>query len=117
MLGKRAPVTPEDLVAMLDEAERTSGDEAGAGLRANMVVTIEPGIYFSRPYLESVFLCDPKHARFIDRDVLEGYYAIGGVRIEDDILVTADGYENLTTAPKGAELLEIINRGRSGSSS
>jgi Xaa-Pro dipeptidase len=31
------------------------------------------------------------------------------VRIEDDILVTKDGYENLTTAPKGQELLDVIN--------
>jgi Xaa-Pro dipeptidase len=30
------------------------------------------------------------------------------VRIEDDILVTADGYENLTTTPKGEEALKII---------
>jgi Xaa-Pro dipeptidase len=31
------------------------------------------------------------------------------VRIEDDILVTEDGFENLTTAPKGNEALKIIN--------
>jgi Xaa-Pro aminopeptidase len=33
---------------------------------------------------------------------------VGGVRIEDDILVTADGYENLTKAPRGEEMLRII---------
>jgi Xaa-Pro dipeptidase len=32
--------------------------------------------------------------------VLNQYWDVGGVRIEDDILVTEDGYENLTTAPK-----------------
>ena len=37
------------------------------------------------------------------------YYSVGGVRIEDDILVTRGGYENLTTAPKGEEMLDIIN--------
>jgi len=31
------------------------------------------------------------------------------VRIEDDILVTEEGYENLTKAPKGDEALKIIN--------
>jgi Xaa-Pro dipeptidase len=41
--------------------------------------------------------------------VLEKYYPVGGVRIEDDILVTKDGYENLTTAPKGEEAFRIIN--------
>lgn len=65
--------------------------------------------YFCRPYIEGYFLSNAKHAKFIDKDVLERYYAVGGVRIEDDILVTPDGYENLTTAPKGEELLDVIN--------
>lgn len=33
---------------------------------------------------------------------------VGGVRIEDDILITEQGWENLTTAPKGEEALRII---------
>jgi len=33
------------------------------------------------------------------------------VRIEDDILVTEDGFENLTTAPKGEAMLRVINEG------
>lgn len=36
-------------------------------------------------------------------------YPVGGVRIEDDILVTKEGHENLTTAPKGDDALKIIN--------
>jgi Xaa-Pro dipeptidase len=40
--------------------------------------------------------------------VLAKYYDVGGVRIEDDLLVTEDGYENLTTTPKGDEALRII---------
>ena len=28
------------------------------------------------------------------------YFPVGGVRIEDDILITKDGHKNLTTAPK-----------------
>ena len=43
--------------------------------------------------------------------MLERYWAVGGVRIEDCILVTEDGYENLTTAPKGDEMLKVINEG------
>jgi Xaa-Pro dipeptidase len=61
-----------------------------------------------------VYLVDPKHAKYINKDMLEQYYPVGGVRIEDDILVTSTGYENLTTAPKGEEACEIIRRGSSG---
>ncbi|OHW93352.1 metallopeptidase family m24 [Colletotrichum incanum] len=79
-------------------------------LRKNMIVTVEPGIYFCREYIEGYFLSNPRHARFINKTVLERYYRVGGVRIEDDILVTDDGYENLSTgAPKGEELLRVIN--------
>ena len=74
-----------------------------------MIVTIEPGIYFCQEYIESHFLGSPRHARYIDRGVLDGYWDVGGVRIEDDILVTEDGYENLTSAPKGDEMVKIIN--------
>jgi Xaa-Pro dipeptidase len=34
--------------------------------------------------------------------------AVGGVRIEDDLLITEDGWENLTTAAKGEAALRII---------
>ena len=57
--------------------------------------------YFCREYLEGYFLNHPVHSRYID--------AVGGVRIEDDILVTEGGHENLTSAPKGEEMLRVIN--------
>lgn len=66
--------------------------------------------YFCRPFIEGYFLGNVAHAKFIDADVLETYYGVGGVRIEDDILVTEKGYENITSqAPKGDELLDVIN--------
>lgn len=34
-----------------------------------------------------------------------------GVRIADDILITANRYENLTSAPKGHEMLDTIRDG------
>ncbi|OJJ45595.1 hypothetical protein ASPZODRAFT_17047 [Penicilliopsis zonata CBS 506.65] len=75
-------------------------------LDQGMVVTIEPGIYFSQYALANARTLPL--ARYIDFDVAERYLPVGGVRIEDDILVTRDGYENLTTAPKGEAMLEII---------
>ncbi|CAG8909680.1 unnamed protein product [Penicillium egyptiacum] len=75
-------------------------------LEEGMVLTVEPGLYFS-PLAMADARRQP-YARYIDFDVAEKYVHIGGVRIEDDILVTATGYENLTTAPKGEEMLAII---------
>ncbi|KAL7932108.1 peptidase M24, structural domain-containing protein [Trichoderma chlorosporum] len=116
--GKREMITPESLAKMSAAMRLGEGESATARAKAlrerqllepNMIVTVEPGIYFCREYIEGYFLNNPAHAKFINKDVLEGYYSVGGVRIEDDILVTEDGYENLTTAPKGQEMVDIIN--------
>ncbi|KAF7897862.1 uncharacterized protein EAF01_008828 [Botrytis porri] len=73
------------------------------------VVTVEPGIYFCRFIIEP-YLKDPAHAQFINSDVLEKYWEVGGVRIEDNILITKDGYDNLTMVVKEVEEMEkIIN--------
>ncbi|GAB5515370.1 MAG: aminopeptidase P family protein [Rhodopirellula baltica] len=50
-------------------------------LREGMVLTVEPGVYF------------------------EGEF---GIRIEDDILVTADGFERLSTLPKGLDDCRLV---------
>ncbi|SPO04534.1 related to Probable Xaa-Pro aminopeptidase GLRG_02280 [Cephalotrichum gorgonifer] len=104
--ARREVITPVMMQSFLPWAATYGGRQR---LEENMIVTIEPGIYFCREYLEGNFINHPVHSRFIDKDVLEKYYPVGGVRIEDCILVTADGYENLTSAPKGEEMLRIIN--------
>lgn len=83
----------------------------GSGRKENeeRMTDLGPHSYFCRAYIEAYFLSNPVHAKYIDKELLEKYYPVGGVRIEDDILVTDDGYENLTTAPKGEEALRIIN--------
>lgn len=113
MWGKRRPIGPNSLRAMVKEATdgasaAASGDSTYNKLHANMVVTVEPGLYFCRPYIEAYFLRSDQHGKYINTAVLDRYWAVGGVRIEDCVLVTVDGYENLTTAPKGNELLSIL---------
>jgi Xaa-Pro dipeptidase len=73
------------------------------------VVTVEPGIYFCRFIIEP-YLKDEKHAKYIDTEVLDKYWSVGGVRIEDNILVTEEGTENLTeTAKEVEEVLKLVN--------
>ncbi|KAI1419829.1 peptidase M24, structural domain-containing protein [Xylaria sp. FL1777] len=118
MWGKRRPVGPNSLRAMIkqdpknygnaDTAAAASGGQQYNTLQPNMVVTIEPGLYFCQPYIEAYFLRSDQHRNYVNQAVLEQYWAVGGVRIEDCILVTDDGSENLTTAPKGEELLSIL---------
>ena len=54
------------------------------------VVTVEPGIYFM-PELIDRWRAEDKYNQFIDYARLEAYHNFGGIRIEDDILVTPDG--------------------------
>ncbi|KAK3117859.1 hypothetical protein LTR53_000409 [Teratosphaeriaceae sp. CCFEE 6253] len=89
----------------------SAAKQDGSHLRPGMVVTVEPGVYFNDYLLSNFYLNDPKHAKFINVKVLENYMPVGGVRIEDDILITRDGYENLTTAPKGDAMLRCIRKG------
>lgn len=61
-------------------------------LRPGMVLTIEPGLYFAPD----------------DESVPEAYRGMG-IRIEDDLLVTEQGYHNLTAAvPKSIEGIEAL---------
>lgn len=71
---------------------------------AGAVITVEPGIYFCRFILDPAIAEVKGRGRFIDKDVVERYWTVGGVRIEDDIYIREDGFENLTTTPKGLGL-------------
>ena len=79
-------------------------------LQAGMVITIEPGLYFIPALLKKAFE-DEEKAGFLDAGKLEGFFEFGGVRIEDNLVVTEDGYENLTDVPKEIKEIEKIIRG------
>ena len=62
----------------------------GRKLEEGFVVTDEPGIYFI-PALIDDWRASGYCKEFLNFDLLETYKDFGGIRIEDDVLITADG--------------------------
>ncbi|MCQ2064955.1 MAG: aminopeptidase P family protein [Bacteroidaceae bacterium] len=62
----------------------------GRRLQPGFVMTDEPGIYFI-PALIDKWKAEKMHTQFINYDKLEEYRDFGGIRIEDDILITETG--------------------------
>jgi len=76
-------------------------------LQADMVLTIEPGCYFIDHLLNQAE-ADPQLSRFLVPEMIAAYRGFGGVRIEDDIVVTEDGMECLTVVPRTVEEVEAL---------
>lgn len=68
----------------------TNALRMGRRLEKGFVVTDEPGIYFI-PALIDDWKARGLHKDFLNYDMLETYKDFGGIRIEDDILITDDG--------------------------
>jgi len=76
-------------------------------LQPGMVITVEPGIYVIPALLEPAFE-DPEKSPFLNTSKLRELFDFGGVRIEDNIIVTESGYENMTDVPKEIKEIESI---------
>ena len=77
-------------------------------LKEGLVMTVEPGIYFV-PLLIEQWRSAGKFKEFINYDALADYLDFGGVRIEDNIIVTTDGHTNLSEAiPSKIDEVEAV---------
>ena len=82
-------------------------------LQPGFVFTIEPGIYFI-PELIDMWKEEDKFNKYINYDKVEEYRDFGGIRIEDDVLVTEEGFRVLGSKPipKSVEEIEAIVSGK-----
>jgi len=79
-------------------------------LKPGFVFTVEPGIYFI-PMLFENWKASNKHSEFINYDKTAEYMGFGGIRIEDDVLITKTGRKVLGKKPipkSAAEIEEIM---------
>ncbi|KAL6043532.1 Peptidase D [Balamuthia mandrillaris] len=79
----------------------------GRVLAEGMVLTVEPGLYFIDAVLSKA-LNNPEQAQFLVAEKIKEFMDFGGVRLEDDVLVTADGIEVLSQVPRAVEEIEAI---------
>ena len=114
-LGHMLGLSTHDCAGYLEG--RVPEDRFGlAYLRADLplapgyVVTIEPGIYFV-----PALLSDParreRYAEMVNWDLVDTLIDFGGIRIEDDALITPDGHVVMSGAlPSSADEIEAIRR-------
>ncbi|ONK80686.1 uncharacterized protein A4U43_C01F20610 [Asparagus officinalis] len=79
-------------------------------LKEGMVITVEPGCYFIDALLVPA-LGDPTTSKFFNREEIIKYKNFGGVRIESDLYVTANGCKNLTHCPRTVSEIEAVMAG------
>jgi len=66
----------------------------GRTLEPRFTLTVEPGIYFI-PELTAQWKAERKFTEYICYDKLDAYSSFGGIRIEDDFVITDTGFKKL----------------------
>lgn len=101
----------EDRVGYDDEVQRseqfgTKSLRFGRRLAPGHVMTVEPGCYLIGGLIDA-WKAESRHAEFLDYDEVERWRGLGGVRIEDDVLITDDAPRVLgPEIPKTVEAVE-----------
>ena len=103
----------EDLVGYDESMERSTqlglkSLRLAKQLQAGFTITVEPGIYFIPDLIEK-WKSEGKFTEFIEFEKLKDYYDFGGIRIEDNVLITNDSYKVLgEPIPKTTAEIEAI---------
>lgn len=79
-------------------------------LEEDMVITVEPGCYFINALLIPA-MEGTKTSRFFIHDAIERFKGFGGVRIESNLHVTANGCNNMTKVPRETWEVEAVMAG------
>jgi Xaa-Pro aminopeptidase len=103
----------ENFVGYNDEVKRS--DQFGTAFlrfalpyQPGHVFTVEPGCYFI-PELIGKWKSEGKFKDFINYSKIESYMSIGGIRIEDNVLITEKGHKLLgKPIPKTIEEIESV---------
>ena len=89
----------EDFVGYDEEISRSSqfglsSLRLGKRLQSGFVLTVEPGLYFI-PALIQKWESEKKLTDYINYNKIKQFIGIGGIRLEDNVLVTTDGCKML----------------------
>lgn len=103
----------EQYVGYSDEVQRsnlfgTAYLRLGRKLEPGFVLTVEPGLYFI-PELMDQWRSEGLFTDFIQYDKLDDWRSFGGIRIEDNVLITENGHRVLgKPVPKTIEEVEAL---------
>lgn len=106
----------ENYVGYSDEVQRsdqfgTAYLRLGRALEPGFVLTVEPGLYFI-PELMDQWEAESKFTDFINYGALKDWRSFGGIRIEDNVLVTEEGHRVLgKPVPKTVAEVEALRNG------
>mmetsp|Transcript_13638 Transcript_13638/g.19920 ORF Transcript_13638/g.19920 Transcript_13638/m.19920 type:complete len:80 (-) Transcript_13638:40-279(-) len=75
-----------------------------------MVITVEPGCYFIDFAIDEA-LQNPETQNFLVKEKIDEYRGFGGVRLEDDVLVTSEGAVVLNDVPRTPEQVQAAMQG------